>query len=96
MSHFKGHEAAGFGGALKNLAMGCASAAGKQMQHSDVTPVVKEKKCVGCGKCVNSCPTKAISIVDKKAICKKLSKNKTRPGRQPVPGRTTEIIRQIP
>ncbi|CZS11813.1 hypothetical protein CDFC105_93965 [Clostridioides difficile] len=26
MSHFKGHEAAGFGGALKNLAMGCASA----------------------------------------------------------------------
>ncbi|WP_418658011.1 DUF362 domain-containing protein [Clostridioides difficile] len=22
MSHFKGHEAAGFGGALKNLAMG--------------------------------------------------------------------------
>ncbi|HEK8924807.1 TPA: DUF362 domain-containing protein [Clostridioides difficile] len=68
MSHFKGHEAAGFGGALKNLAMGCASAAGKQMQHSDVTPVVKEKKCVGCGKCVNSCPTKAISIVDKKAV----------------------------
>lgn len=48
--------------------MGCASAAGKQMQHSDVTPVVKEKKCVGCGKCVNSCPTKAISIVDKKQL----------------------------
>ena len=38
----------------------------------------------------------SISIVDKKAICKKLSKNKTRPGRQPVPGRATEIIRQIP
>ena len=38
----------------------------------------------------------SLSIVDKKAICKKLSKNKARPGRQPVPGRATEIIRQIP
>ena len=38
----------------------------------------------------------SLSIVDKKAICKKLSKNKARPGRQQVPGRATEIIRQIP
>ena len=38
----------------------------------------------------------SISIVDKKAICKKLNKNKARPGRQPVPGGATEIIRQIP
>jgi len=25
MSHFKGHGMSGFGGALKNLAMGCAA-----------------------------------------------------------------------
>jgi uncharacterized Fe-S center protein len=34
LSHFKGHEVAGFGGAIKNLAMGCAPPAGKQQQHS--------------------------------------------------------------
>lgn len=67
MSHFKGHGMAGFGGVLKNLAMGCASAAGKQMQHSDVTPTVKDAKCVGGGKCVVSCPREAIKVIDKKA-----------------------------
>lgn len=68
MSHFKGHEMAGFGGALKNLAMGCATAAGKQMQHSDVKPTVEEDLCIGCSKCARSCPTKAISIQNKKAV----------------------------
>ena len=29
LSHFKGHEATGFGGALKNIGMGCGSRAGK-------------------------------------------------------------------
>lgn len=67
MSHFKGHELGGFGGTLKNLAMGCATAAGKQMQHSDVQPTVNEDKCIGCTKCAKSCPTNAISMVDKKA-----------------------------
>lgn len=68
MSHFKGHEMAGFGGAIKNLAMGCASAAGKQMQHSDVKPVVKEAKCVGCQRCAQGCPVKAIKMENRKAI----------------------------
>lgn len=68
MSHFKGHEMAGFGGALKNLAMGCATASGKQMQHSDAKPSVKDKKCIGCSKCSKSCPTNAISMVEKKAV----------------------------
>lgn len=68
MSHFKGHENAGFGGAIKNLAMGCATAAGKQMQHSDVKPQVKEEKCIGCSICAKSCPTSAITIENKKAV----------------------------
>lgn len=67
MSHFKGHEMAGFGGALKNLAMGCASAPGKQMQHSDAKPGVDKDKCIGCSKCVKSCPVGAINIEEKKA-----------------------------
>lgn len=66
VSHFKGHEMAGFGGALKNLAMGCASASGKQMQHSDVNPKVKEDKCVGCGLCITDCPVSAIAFTENK------------------------------
>lgn len=67
LSHFKGHEMAGFGGAIKNLAMGCAPAAGKQQQHSTVKPTVKESKCLGCGKCVKVCPVHAPEIIDKKS-----------------------------
>jgi len=66
LSHFKGHEMAGFGGAIKNLAMGCASAAGKQQQHSTVKPRVSSK-CVGCTTCIKWCPKQAISIREKKA-----------------------------
>jgi len=66
LSHFKGHEMAGFGGAIKNLAMGCASAAGKQQQHSTVKPGVGDK-CVGCGTCIKWCPKQAISLSDKQA-----------------------------
>lgn len=34
VSHFKGHECSGFGGALKQLSIGCASRAGKVNIHS--------------------------------------------------------------
>jgi uncharacterized Fe-S center protein len=34
LSHFKGHPAAGFGGALKQLSIGCASSEGKSLIHS--------------------------------------------------------------
>ena len=38
MNHFKGHEQAGFGGALKNLGMGCASVGGKLELHASSQP----------------------------------------------------------
>lgn len=34
LSHFKGHPMGGFGGALKQLSIGCASSAGKALIHS--------------------------------------------------------------
>lgn len=61
ISHFKGHEMAGFGGAIKNLAMGGATAAGKQMQHSSIKPEVEEERCISCMRCRAVCPVQAIS-----------------------------------
>jgi uncharacterized Fe-S center protein len=61
MSHFKGHEMAGFGGAIKNLAMGCAAAPGKVEQHECVKPVVLEG-CTSCATCIGSCPKNAMCI----------------------------------
>ncbi len=55
LSHFKGHEMTGFGGAVKNIGMGCGSRAGKTEQHSDGKPVIYEEKCRGCRRCMREC-----------------------------------------
>ncbi len=62
LTHFKGHEATGFGGALKNIGMGCGSRAGKMEMHSAGKPVVEQSKCVGCGSCRKNCAHDAISF----------------------------------
>ncbi len=61
INHFKGHVLFGFGGALKNLSMGCASRAGKLAMHSKVSPYVGNG-CNGCTICANKCPADAIKI----------------------------------
>ena len=67
LSHFKGHEEAGFGGAMKNIGMGCGSRAGKMEQHNSGKPRVSQKHCVGCGACTRICAHSAITVTDKKA-----------------------------
>jgi hypothetical protein len=67
VAHFKGHELSGFGGTIKNVGMGCASRKGKLIQHSDLSPKVKAKKCVACGECVEHCAQGAISLGEKAA-----------------------------
>lgn len=62
LSHFKGHELAGFGGAIKNLAMGCTPSQGKCDQHASRF-MVDEAKCISCGACAASCPEDAIRFV---------------------------------
>ncbi|AFM25787.1 DUF362 domain-containing protein [Desulfomonile tiedjei] len=62
LTHFKGHELSSFGGAIKNIGMGCASREGKLSQHSNISPKVAPKKCIGCEECVDWCRGGAISI----------------------------------
>ena len=51
LTHFKGHELAGFGGAIKNLGMGSGSRAGKKDQHSSGHPSIDPELCRGCRGC---------------------------------------------
>jgi len=55
LNHFKGHEMAGFGGAIKNLGMGGGSRAGKMEQHCDSKPSVNASRCIGCKICSKAC-----------------------------------------
>lgn len=66
LTHFKGHESTGFGGALKNLGMGGGSRAGKKEMHADGKPAVNESKCIGCGACRKICAHDAPTIENRK------------------------------
>jgi len=68
VAHFKGHIMTGFGGALKNIGMGCATREGKLAQHSGMSPVIYQNNCIGCEACVKVCPVSAIGMRDKKAV----------------------------
>lgn len=68
LTHFKGHEMTGFGGALKNIGMGCGSRAGKMEQHREGKPYVDQELCVGCGSCKKICAHDAPLIKDRKAV----------------------------
>lgn len=65
LTHFKGHESTGFGGALKNIGMGCGSRAGKMEQHNSGKPFVLGKRCIGCGACQRICAHDAIVLTDR-------------------------------
>ncbi len=67
LTHFKGHEMAGFGGTLKNIGMGGGSRAGKMEMHNDGKPRVSQEKCIGCGRCVRICAHDAPSVVNGKS-----------------------------
>lgn len=64
ISHFKGHVVAGFGGAIKNLGMGCATKEGKRDQHRVLQPQIDISLCTGCGRCVEICSFSAPEITD--------------------------------
>ncbi len=70
VAHFKGHPAGGYGGALKNIGVGCASKRGKMNLHGALAgdkPVIDPKLCPGqeCEwweTCQDCCPEGAIKV----------------------------------
>ncbi|MCP2519321.1 DUF362 domain-containing protein [Candidatus Aminicenantes bacterium AC-708-M15] len=67
LTHITGHILTGFGGTIKNIAMGCSSRTGKLEQHCDVKPEIILHKCNACKLCISVCPEEAISIRGGKA-----------------------------
>ncbi|NCD33859.1 MAG: DUF362 domain-containing protein [Spartobacteria bacterium] len=62
LSHFKGHTMAGFGGAIKQLSMGCAAKGGKMAMHMGIKPHIVNRKCKKCNLCQTGCNADAITI----------------------------------
>ncbi len=71
LAHYKGHFVVGFGGVIKNIAMGLAAKGGKLEMHSLTKPSVKKDKCNKCETCISVCPVDAISITANSAIIRK-------------------------
>jgi len=68
LSHGKGHGHSGFGGAIKNIAMGCVDGGtrGKIHRLMSATFQWNAAKCTGCLLCRDNCPNKAVSFRDGK------------------------------
>lgn len=66
LSHFKGHESTGFGGALKNIGMGSGSRRGKMEMHAAGKPHVIAQECIGCHRCERICAHSAPEFTDGK------------------------------
>lgn len=58
----------GFGGAIKNIGMGCGSRAGKMQQHNSGKPIVHDDLCRGCRRCAKECGSDAITYENGKAV----------------------------
>lgn len=74
-THFTCHPLGGFGGSIKNLAMGCSSIKGKFLQHSELVPAVDENLCRLCERCIETCSfdaikkgKKSIYFIEKKCV----------------------------
>lgn len=66
LSHGKGHGQCGFGGAIKNIAMGCVTTRTRGWIHAVMDTEFKwaKDKCEQCHVCMDNCPGQAISFND--------------------------------
>jgi uncharacterized Fe-S center protein len=62
LTHATGHLGTGFGGALKNVGMGCCSRKAKLRQHHGQHPRIDPEKCTACGTCAEWCPEDSITV----------------------------------
>ena len=64
LSHGKGHGNSGFGGAIKNIAMGCVTCRSRGHIHSLMASNFEwdEELCTHCEQCAQGCPTGALSF----------------------------------
>lgn len=68
LSHTKGHPLSAFGGAIKNIGMGCAIKKTKLAIHRLVDFEVKTELCNGCGTCEKVCPGHYPELVNGKMV----------------------------
>jgi uncharacterized Fe-S center protein len=71
LSRFKGHDGAGFGGALKQLGIGCVGNEGKGGAHFGGGQNIYAKNpdnCTGCGDCIRICPYACLSLDENNKI----------------------------
>lgn len=63
LSHVKGHGCCGYGGACKNIAMGCVDGPTRGKIHALEGGIDWiARRCTRCGRCVKACDTGAISL----------------------------------
>lgn len=65
LSHIKGHECTGVGGAIKNLGMGGVDKKTKKAMHTLAKPQLVGE-CSDCKKCEKVCPDKSIVILGRR------------------------------
>src|SRR4030042_2693242 len=67
ISHFKGHDCSGFGGAIKNLGMGALTKKTKQEIHEGGKPEILDN-CNACKACEKACNWGFLKIVNNKHV----------------------------
>ncbi|MCX7848467.1 MAG: DUF362 domain-containing protein [bacterium] len=69
LAHVKGHGDCGFGGSIKNIAMGVVPGDTRGKLHRLEGGIVyDEGRCTRCGKCVKECRNNAISFTEGKRV----------------------------
>jgi len=69
LTHFKGHEVTGFGGAIKNIGMGCGSRAGKTEQHCSGKAKIDEALCRAALPAKKNVPTTVLNLTQTPKKC---------------------------
>ncbi len=69
LSHFKGHPLTNFGGAIKNIGMGCFTSQSKGKLHDICRAYIANRDaCIGCGACIAVCPFAYLRLKDDNKI----------------------------